>query len=134
MSYAEQVFMAEEISRQILASTPVTNPSPPSQPPVQQVIKTEEIRPTKADIINHHLNNANEWYEIRIPKDTVTWQITVRGSHEIQYSYSPTHQTFRTLRAGEVLEADTAPNETLNAIWVMSEEGSVIVEIEVWQK
>ena len=131
MSYAEQIFLAEEIARQV---SQITYPSPPSQPPIQQVIKTEEIRPTKADIINHNLTNANQWYEIKLSRNIVTWQITVRGNHEIKYSYSPTHATFRTLRAGEILEADTSPNTDINAIYVMSTEGGVVVELEFWEK
>ena len=126
-SYAHDVFLAEEIGLSV-----AKNISIPSLPEV--IVKTEEVRPTRAHIINHNLHDANKWYEIRIPNDVVTWAITVRGSHEINYSYSPTHQTYRTLRAGESLEADTAPNKTLNAVWVMSEEGGVVVELEVWQK
>lgn len=105
-----------------------------SQATLTPPVNVKEIIPTTAHIINHNLNEANRWYEIRIPRDVVTWAITVRGSHEIRYSYSPTHQTYRTLRAGEILEADTSPSDTLNAVWVVSEEGGVVVELEVWRK
>ena len=127
MSYAEQAFLAEEIGREVARNIKI-----PSQPDV--ILRTEETRPTKASIINHNLHEANKWYEIKLPKDAITWAITTRGHHEIQYSYSPTHQTYRTLRAGESLEADTAPNAEINAVYVMSEEGNVVAELEVWRR
>ena len=105
-----------------------------SQATVGPPVNVKEIIPTKAHIINHNLHNANEWYEIKLPRDVVVWSITVRGSHEINYSYSPTHQTYRTLRAGESLEADTSPNAEISAVYVMSTEGNVVVELEVWRK
>lgn len=105
-----------------------------SQATVGLPINVKELIPTTAHIINHNLHNANEWYEIKLSRNLVTWAITVRGSHEIQYSYSPAHQTYRTLRSGEILEADTSPNKTLNAIYVMSTEGNVVCELECWTK
>ena len=126
-SYAHDIFLAEEVGLSV-----AKNISIPSSPDI--ILRTEETRPTKASIINHHLNNANQWYEIKLPRDAITWAITTRGSHEIQYSYSPTHQTYRTLRAGESLEADTAPDAEINAVYVMSEEGNVVCELEVWRR
>lgn len=105
-----------------------------SQATITPPINVKEIIPTKADILNHNLHDANKWYEIKLPRDLVTWAITVRGSHEIKYSYSPSHQTYRTLRAGEILEADTSPDAEINAIYVMSEEGDVVCELEIWRK
>ncbi len=128
--WPQTILMAEEIGREITKGVKIEVPDFKSPSSIQ----TEEIRPSKAHIINHHLNNANEWYQIDLPKGAVTWAITVRGNHEIRYSYSPAHQNYRTLREGESLEADTAPDATLNSIWVLSEEGNVIVEIEVWEK
>ena len=135
MSYAEQIFLAEEIARGIKSE--IRDAIVPEVKLPEPVI-TEEIRPKTPYIINHNLTVANRWYEIKIPINTVVWSITIRGNHEIQYSYSPTHQTFRTLRAGEVLEADTAPKDIeqseYGSIFVMSTEGNVIVELEYWQK
>jgi len=124
MSYAEQAFLAEEIGREVAKNISI-------QP---EVIKTEEIRPTTAHIINHHLNNANEWYEIKLPRDAVTWQLKARGNYELLYSYSPTHQTYMTLTIGDVLSADTSPNKDINAVYVMCETTGVIAELEVWMK
>ncbi len=129
MAYSEQVFLSEEIARQIKNGM---------APPDNGFVKTEEIRPKTPSIINHNLTNSGQWYEIKIPVNVVVWSITIRGNHEIQYSYSPTHQTYRTLRAGEVLEADTAPKDIeqteYGSIFVMSEEGGVVVELEFWQR
>ena len=101
---------------------------------IPEPLKTEETRPTTASIINHHLNNANQWYEIKIPQDVVTWQIKARGNYELLYSYSPTHQNYMTLVGGNVLSADTAPNTDINAVYVMCETARVIVELEIWRK
>ena len=135
MSYAHDVFMAEEIARGIkIEIGDVIVP----EIKIPEPVMTEEIRPKSPYIINHNLTVADRWYELKIPVNAVTWQITVRGLHEIQYSYSPTHQTYRTLRAGEVLEADTAPKDIeqseYGSIFVMSEEGNVVVELEYWQR
>ena len=127
MSYAEQVFLAEEIGREVARNIKI-----PSQK--EEIIKTEEIRTTTAHIINHHLNNANTWYEIKLPIDAVTWQIKARGNYELCYSYSPTHQTYMTLAKGDVLSADTSPNKNINAVYVMCETAGVIVELEVWRR
>jgi len=99
-----------------------------------EIIKTEEIRPTTAHIINHHLNNANTWYEIKLPTDAITWQLKTRGNYDLSYSYSPMHQTYMTLTAGDVLSADTSPNKNINAIYVMCDTAGVISELEVWRR
>ena len=39
-----------------------------------------------------------------------------------------------TLGSGEVLSADVSPNAEVNAIYVMSEEGNIVVELETWTK
>ncbi len=124
LTISEEIFIKEiKGEKEELSQATLTSP-----------VNVKEIIPTTAHIVNHNLNEADKWYEIRIPRDVVTWAITIRGSYEVKYSYSPTHQTYRTLRAGEILEADTAPSHTLNAIWVMSEDGGVVVELEVWKK
>jgi len=123
MSYAEQIFLAEEIGRQIVI---------PPQPDI--VVKTEEVRPTTAHIINHNLNTANTWYEIKLPRDAITWQLKARGNYELLYSYSPTHQTYMTLVRGQTISSDTAPNEEINAIYVMCETSNVVAELEVWRR
>lgn len=98
-----------------------------------ELIKTKEIRPTTAHIINHHLNNANEWYEIKLPVDARTWQLKVRGNYDLFYSFEPSASTYMTLVRGSVLSENTAPNQTLNSIWVSCETAGVVVELEVWR-
>ncbi len=100
----------------------------------KEIIKTTEYAPTTAHIINHHLNNANQWYEIKMPRDAITWQLKARGNYELLYSYSPTHQTYMTLTKGDVLSSDTSPNRNINAIYVMCETANVVAELEVWRK
>ncbi len=63
-----------------------------------------------------------------------TWQIRARQGVDIQYSYSPTHVTYFTLKSGEVLGADTAPNTDINAVYVMCETAGTIVELEFWKR
>ena len=127
MSYGEQFVLAEEIGREVARNIKI-----PSQPEV--VVRTEEVRPTKAHIVNHHLNNANEWYRVEIPRNVVTWQLRMREDVDIKYSYSPSHATYFTLRSGEVLSADVAPDQTLNAVWVVCETANTIAELETWTK
>ncbi len=126
-SFKHDVFLAEEIGREV-----AKNISIPSQP--DTVIKTEETRPTTASIINHHLNNANQWYEIKLPRDAITWQLRCRNDYNVLYSYSPTHTTYFTLRSGEVLSADTSPNAEINAVYLMCETAEVVCELEVWRR
>jgi len=128
MSWSEQIFLAEEIGREVARNI--------SFPQIQipEVVKTEETRPTTAHMINHHLNNANQWYEIKLSRDLITWQIRARGKYDLKYSYSPTHQNYFTLSKGDVLSADTSPNSDLNAIWVCCETSGVVCELECWTK
>ena len=121
MNWGQSIVMAEE-SKGSFQQSP------------QQVVKTLEVPPKTADILNHHLNNANQWYEIKLNKDMVVWQLRCRQNYDINYSYSPSATTFFTLRAGEVLSADTSPNKTLNAVWVRCATSNVIIEIEFWEK
>ena len=104
------------------------------QPFSQGIVATEETRPTTAHMINHNLHNANQWYEIKFPRDAIAWQLRARGNHELAYSFSPTHQTYTTLSAGNVLNEDTSPNTDINAIYVMSTEGGIVCELEVWRR
>lgn len=97
-------------------------------------IKTEETPPSTADILNHHLNEANKWYEVKLPRDLITWQIRCRTNQDIHYSYSPSHATYFTLRSGEVLGADTSPNSDVNAVYVMCETAGVVCELEFWKR
>lgn len=104
-------------------------------PPLSQgIVKTEEIRPTTASMINHNLHNANQWYEIKLSRDLVTWQLRCRTNHDIRYSYSPTHQNYFTLSSGDVLSSDTSPNTDINAIYVMCETAGVVIELETWNR
>ncbi len=104
------------------------------QPVSQGVVKTQEVRPTTAHMINHHLNNANQWYEIKLSRNLKNWQIRCRGEYDLLYSYSPAHQNYFTLSSGDVLSSDTSPNADLNAIYVMCETSGVVVEMEIWEK
>lgn len=97
-------------------------------------VKVEDLPPSTADILNHHLNEANKWYEIKLPRDLITWQIRCRDDYDIKYSYSPTHITFFTLKSGEVLSADVSPNSDINAVFVMCETANVVVELEFWKR
>ena len=124
LTVSEETFIKEiKGEKEVLSQTTVTPP-----------LNVKEIIPTTAHIINHNLHDANKWYEIKLSRNLVTWLIRARGNHEIKYSYSPTHQTWRTLASGEILSADVSPNAELNAVYVMSEEGGIVVELETWTK
>ena len=97
------------------------------------VTKTEETRPTRPHIINHILNTANTWYEIRLPKDVVTWQLKARGDYELFYSFEPSHNTYMTLPSGSVLTENTAPNKSIRSVYVSCATANVVVEIEMWE-
>jgi len=132
MRYGEIAFMAEEIARGIKID--VITP----EIKIPEPVKTEEIRPKTPYIVNHNLNTADKWYELKIPVNAVTWQIRCRNDYDILYSYSPTHATYFTLKAGEVLSADTAPKDIeqseYGSIFVMCETAGVVVELEYWQR
>jgi len=130
LSFSEETLI-KEIKAKFTTSPPVELPAL-----VAKVlpIKTEETPPTTADIINHHLNNANQWYEIKLPKNILTWQIRARQDVDLRYSYSPTHATYFSLKSGEVLGADTAPNSDIDAVYVMCETAGVVVELEFWKR
>jgi len=97
------------------------------------VQKTEETRPTIPHITNVTLTEADKWYEIRVPPDMVTWQIRARGDIEMRYAFEPSHTTYMTLPAGEVLTEDTAPNMSIRAIYVSCSTANTIVEFELWR-
>jgi len=97
-------------------------------------VKVEDLPPSTADILNHHLNEANKWYEVKLDRQLITWQIRARQSVDIHYSYSPTQSTYFTLKSGEVLGADVSPNSNINAIYVRSVTAGTIVELEFWKR
>lgn len=99
----------------------------------EEVVKVDEKRPIYSHIINHNLNEPNRWYEIKLEPDVVTWQLRVRGSHELSYAFDPTHANFMTLDAGEKVSEDTVPNRDINAIYVMCPDMGVVVEMEIWR-
>ena len=125
-SYAHDVFLAEEISRGIKI-----NIGEVIVPPIPESVKTTEVRPTTAHIINHHLK-ANTWTEIKLPKNLEAWQMSCRDDYEIQYCFEPSVSTYKTLRVGAIVSEDTSPNKTINSIYVRCE-NSTIVEIELWK-
>ena len=120
--WAKIVFLSEEMSRN-------------NAPPIENTIKTEEIRPKTPHIINHILNNANTWYEIPLPENIKAWKLKTRGIHELLYSFSQSHSTYMTLQKNMVIDSDTSPLlENPPVIYVMSTDINVIVEIEIWEK
>ena len=125
-SYAHDVFLAEEISRQIKI-----NIGEVIVPPIPESVKTTEVRPTTSHIINHHIK-ANVWTEIKLSQDIEGWQMSCRDNFDIHYCFEPSHSTYKTLKAGAIVSEDTSPNKTLNAIYVRCE-NSTIVEIEIWK-
>ena len=72
-------------------------------------------------------------YEIKLEHDIVTWQLKARGNHEIFYCFEPSHATWMSLVAGDVLSEDTVPNRSIYAVYVMSETAGVVVEMEIWR-
>ncbi len=113
--------------------TPIIETTQPIYVRQAEVVETEEIRPTKPHIMNHHLANANAWYEIKLPVDAVTWQFKARGTYDLFYSFEPSHSTYMTLTRGSVLTENTAPNMSIRAIYVMCETAGVTAELEVWR-
>jgi len=107
--------------------------SPVVEKETAPVTRTEEIRPTSPHIVNHNLNQANTWYEIRIPKDVRTWQMQARGDYDMYYSFEPSHSTYMTLASGAVLSESTAPNMSIRSIYVMSGTSGALVELEMWR-
>lgn len=95
-------------------------------------IETIEKRSDQSHIINHHLNTAGRWYEIKLEPDIKAWQLKARGEYELLYAFEPTHANYMTLNAGETLFADTVPDRDINAIYVMCDDAGIIVEMEVW--
>jgi len=124
ISYPQMTFLSEQIAENIKLEIP--------KPEV--IVKTTEYAPTTSHQVNFHLNNANQWYEIKLPRDAITWQLKARGDHDLLYSFSPTHQNYTTLTSGNVLSTDTSPNKEINAVYVMCETARVIVELDIWRK
>jgi hypothetical protein len=98
----------------------------------QQAFETAEIRPKSPHIVNPILTTAGEWYEISFPPEVVTWQLRARGDYDMYYSYDPSHATYMTLNAGQVVSEDTMPNKGIRAIYVMCNTANAVAEVEVW--
>lgn len=97
------------------------------------VEKTADVVPRIPCIINFTLNAANTWYEIKMPRNMVTWMMKARGAqYDLLYSYEPSHSTYMTLPAGAVLTEDTMPNRSIFSIYVSCATAGVVAEIEVW--
>jgi len=123
-SWPQVVFLAEELKKGI---------KPTKEVKEVKEVKTEEKRPIYSHIINHYLNEAGKWYEIKLEPEIVTWQLKARGNYELKYCFEPTHSTYMTLSSGDVLSEDTVPNREINAIYVMSETAGIVVEVEIWR-
>ena len=135
LSWPQTFVLGEEIARGIKSE--IRDAIVP-EVKLPEPVMTEEIRPKTPYIINHNLTNANQWYELKIPVNAVTWQIRCRTDNDILYSYSPTHATYFSLKAGEILSADTAPKDIeqseYGSIFVMCETARVVAELEYWQR
>ncbi len=123
--WGEMAFLAEEISRQIKI-----NVGDVIMPEIKIPLKTEEARPTTSHIINHHIKE-NVWTEVKFPKNLGAWQMSCRDNYEIQYCFEPSGSTYKTLRVGAIVSEDTAPNKTLNSIYLRCA-NDTIIEIELW--
>ncbi len=100
----------------------------------QSPIKTEEKRPQHPHIINHSLNNADTWYEIKLPKKGVkAWSLRCRENNDINYCYEPSGSTYKTLSSGGEISEDTAP-EGIHAIYVRCATANVTIEMELWRE
>ena len=80
------------------------------------------------------MRNANTWYKIDMPKDEIVWQLRARGNHDLYYSFEPSHSTYITLSAGNVVSEDTAPNREIRAIYVMGDTDGMVAELEIWRR
>ncbi len=128
MSYAEQVFLAEEIGREVAKNITIQKNE------VDEVIvKTEEKRPRHPHIVNHSIHEANKWYEIKLPRNNVqAWSLRLRENYNINYCFEPSVSTYMTLSAGGTLNEDTAP-DGIHAIYVRTAEADVTIELELWR-
>ena len=98
----------------------------------EDVRKVADIVPRIPHIINFILKDADTWYEIKFPPNTVTWMIKVRGSYDLLYTFEPSGSTYMTLVSGTVLTENTVPNRSIWSIFVRCATADVTVEIEVW--
>ena len=123
MSYAHDVFLAEEIGNNVhVKSTTIVKGN--------EIIENNNKPPSKPYILNYHLNDPNRWYAIVLPKiGTEVWSLRCRDKYDLYYSYSPAHNTYMTLPSGLTLSEDTAPHR--DKIYVMCKY-KTIVEVEVW--
>lgn len=133
LAYLKKVTEPTTATPIIETTTPITEPTQPIYVHQAGVVETEEVRSTRPHMINHSLNEANKWYEIKLPVDAVTWQLKTRGNYDLSYSFEPSHSTYITLTRGSVLTENTAPNMSIGAIYVMCETAGVIAELEVWR-
>ena len=125
MSYGEMAFLAEELSRSFNLKN--------GDEVIPDVVKTEEVRPTKSHIVNHNLTTANQIYEIKIPKEGLRgWSLKCRSKVDIHYSFEPSFSTYMTLGSAETVNQDTAPNASIYSIYVRCATANVVVELELW--
>ncbi len=125
-SYAHDVFLAEEIGREV-----AKNISIPNQ---EIVIKTDEKRPRHPHIVNYSIQEADRWYEIKLPQEGVkAWSLRCREEYDISYCFEPSASTYMTLSSGGTLSEDTAP-QGIHAIYVRSPEADVTIELELWKE
>ena len=128
MSFAEQIFLAEEIGREVARNIQI-----PAQIP-SQPLETQEKRPQHPHIVNYSIHEANKWYEIKLPRlGVLAWNLRCREEYNINYCFEPSASTFMTLSAGASLSQDTAP-EGIHSIYVRCTTADVTIELEVWNE
>jgi len=111
---------------------PVYVPQATDVPKEVPVMQTEEVAPAKPHIMNHILTNANQWYQIPIPKDIRTWSMNARGAYDLYYAFEPSHTTYKTLFSGIFLDSDTSPNN-ISEIYISSDTAGAVVELSLFR-
>ena len=96
------------------------------------VRKVADVVPRIPHIINYVLKEADTWYEIKFPPNTVTWMIRARTSVDLDYTFEPSGSTYMTLNSGTVLTENTVPNRSIWSVFVRCGTADTTVEIEVW--
>lgn len=93
---------------------------------------TEEVRAELPHHINHHLNQANRWYEIKFERNLRNWMIRCRNHFNLDYAFVPSPITWFTLDSGTILSEDSSP-QGIQAIYVRCSQPT-IVELELWRQ
>ncbi len=98
--------------------------------PIPEV--TKETRAELPHHINHNLNQANTWYEIKLERNIRNWMLRCREQLNLDYAFVPNPTTWFTLDRGTILSEDTSP-QGIHAIYVRCSQ-STVVEVELWRQ